>query len=160
LAEAGYPNGFSFKVEVCTCVPDHMDLLPLVAGYLEQIGVRLEIQPMEYGAFLSAMTSETHTAGYFFGSGSTHPATQMRKNFVTGQPYNPSMWNDPAYDAKMAEVYKTRDEGKRQQMLREMIAEILDKAPYVWMPAPYVYAAWWPWVKNYGGELNVGSARP
>ena len=29
-------------------------------------------------------------------------------------------------------------EGKRQQMLREMTIEILDKAPYVWLPTPYV----------------------
>jgi peptide/nickel transport system substrate-binding protein len=38
-----------------------MDLLPLVAAYLEQVGVKLEIQPLEYGAFLSAMTSRTMT---------------------------------------------------------------------------------------------------
>jgi peptide/nickel transport system substrate-binding protein len=28
-----------------------MELLPLVAAYLEQVGVKIEIQPMEYGAF-------------------------------------------------------------------------------------------------------------
>src|SRR3989441_11351625 len=39
------------KVQVCSCSPDHMDLLPLVTGYLEKVGVKLEIQPMEYGAF-------------------------------------------------------------------------------------------------------------
>ena len=61
LAEAGYPNGFSFKVQVCSCNPDHMDLLPLVAAYLEQVGVKIEIQPMEYGAFLSAMTTQDAT---------------------------------------------------------------------------------------------------
>src|SRR5262249_51524557 len=32
LAEAGYPNGFSFKVQGCSCAPDHMDLLPLGAA--------------------------------------------------------------------------------------------------------------------------------
>ena len=52
LAEAGYPKGFSFKVQVCSCSPDHMDLVPLVAAYLEKVGVKIEIQPMEYGAFL------------------------------------------------------------------------------------------------------------
>ena len=62
LAEAGYPNGFSFKVQVCSCNPDHMDLLPLVAAYLEKVGVKIEIQPMEYGAFLSAMTTKTQRA--------------------------------------------------------------------------------------------------
>jgi peptide/nickel transport system substrate-binding protein len=40
--------------------PDHMDLLPLVAAYLEKVGVKIEIQPMEYGAFLSAMTTKTN----------------------------------------------------------------------------------------------------
>ena len=33
--------------------PEDTDsLLPLVAAYLEQVGVKMEIQPMEYGAFL------------------------------------------------------------------------------------------------------------
>ena len=62
LAEAGYPNGFTFKTQVCSCSPDHMDLMPLVAAYLEQVGVKIEIQPMEYGAFLSAHDGQDHAA--------------------------------------------------------------------------------------------------
>ncbi len=160
LKEAGFPNGFSFKVQVCSCNPDHMDLLPLVAGYLEQVGVKLEIQPMEYGAFLSAMTSKTNAPGYFMNNGHTNPTTTIRKSFVAGQVWNPSQWNDPAYNAKMDAAYKERDEGKRQQMLRDMTVEILDKAPYIWLPTPYIYTAWWPWVKNYNGELRAGAVRP
>jgi len=89
LAEAGYPDGFTFKVQVCSCSPDQMDLLPLVSGYLEQVGVKMEIQPLEYGAFLSAMTTQTNTAGYFMGNGHTNPTTTLRKNFVMGQVWNP-----------------------------------------------------------------------
>ena len=160
LAEAGYPKGFTFKVQVCACNPDHMDLLPLVAAYLEQVGVKIEIQPMEYAAFLSAMTSRKMAPGYFMNNGHTNPTTTIRKSFTTGQQWNPSGWSDKAYDARMDEVYRTRDEGKRQAMLKEMNREILEKAPYIWMPTPYVYSAWWPWVKNYGGELRAGAVRP
>jgi peptide/nickel transport system substrate-binding protein len=160
LAEAGYPDGFTFKVQVCSCSPEHMDLLPLVAGYLEQVGVKMEIQPMEYGAFLSAMTTQTNTPGYFMGNGHTNPTTTLRKNFVPGQVWNPSQYNDPAFTAKMDAVYKEPDEDKRKTMIREMTREILDKAPYLWLPTPYAYTAWWPWVKNYGGELRAGSVRP
>ncbi|MGE0421545.1 MAG: ABC transporter substrate-binding protein [Reyranellaceae bacterium] len=160
LAEAGYPKGFTFKVQVCACNPDHMDLLPLVAAYLEQVGVKIEIQPMEYAAFLSAMTSRKMAAGYFMNNGHTNPTTTIRKSFTTGQQWNPSGWSDKAFDARMDEVYRTRDESKRQAMLKEMNREILDKAPYIWMPTPYVYSAWWPWVKNYGGELRAGAVRP
>ena len=36
LAEAGVPKGFSFKVQVCSCSPDLMDLLPMLAAYFER----------------------------------------------------------------------------------------------------------------------------
>jgi len=160
LAEAGYPNGFSFKVQVCACSPDHMDLLPLVAAYLDKVGVKIEIQPMEYGAFLSAMTTKTHAAGYFMQNGHTNPTTTIRKSFVTKQTWNPSQYSDPEYDRKMAAVYQEQDESKRQQMLKDMTREIVEKAPYIWLPVAYNYTAWWPWVKNYGGELRAGSERP
>jgi peptide/nickel transport system substrate-binding protein len=160
LAEAGYPNGFTTKVQVCSCSPDHMDLLPLVAAYLEQVGVKLEIVPMEYAAFLSAMTTRKMTPAYFMNNGHTNPTTTIRKSFVTGQQWNPSGWSDPEFDKKMDIAYQEPDEAKRQAMLREMTRDILDKAPYIWLPTPYVYTAWWPWVKNYGGELRVGAVRP
>jgi peptide/nickel transport system substrate-binding protein len=159
LAEAGYPSGFSFKAQFTTANPDHADLVPLVAGYLEKIGVRMELQPMEYGAFLSAMTTRTHGPGYFMNRGHTTPTAGMR-SFVTGQTWNPALWSNPAYDKKMEEVFRTRDEAKRQQMLKQMVVEMLDQAPYLWMPTPYLYTAWWPWVQNYGGELRAGGYRP
>ena len=120
----------------------------------------MEIQPLEYGAFLSAMTSKTNAPGYLMGNGHTNPTTTIRKSFVKGQVWNPSQWNDPEYDKKMDAVYLEQDETKRQAMLKEMTREILDKAPYIWLPTPYIFTAWWPWVKNYGGELRAGAVRP
>jgi peptide/nickel transport system substrate-binding protein len=159
LAEAGYPNGFSFKVQVTTANFEHMELLPLVAGYLEKVGVKVEIVPMEYPAYLAAMTSKKHEAGYFLLRTHTNPTAGLRSSFVTGQTWNPSMWSDPAFDKKIDELYRTREEPKRQQMVREMTAEMIDKAPYLWLPVPYIYSAWWPWVQNYEGELWVGALR-
>ena len=160
LAEAGYPKGFSFKVQVCSCSPDHMDLLPLVAAYLEQVGVKIEIQPMEYAAFLSAMTTKTNAPGYFMNNGHTNPTRSLHKSFYTKEVWNPSQWADPAYDAKIDAMYREPDEAKRQAMIKELTREILDKAPYIWLPTPYVYTAWWPWVKGYNGELRAGAVRP
>ena len=156
----GVPNGFTFKVQVCACSPDHMDLLPLVAGYLAKVGVKLEIIPMEYPAFLAAMTNRTLTAGYFMQNGHTNPTTSIRKSFATGQQWNPSGWSDPAFDKRIDEMYRTPQESRRQEMIREMTIEMLDKAPYVWLPTPYYYSAWWPWVQNYNGELRAGAVRP
>ena len=160
LAEAGYPKGFTFKAQVCTCVPDHMDLIPLVAAYLEKVGVKMEIQPMEYGAFLSAMTTKTNAAGYFMQNGHSNPTTSIRKSFVTKQTWNPSQYSDADFDKRMADAYLEQDEGKRQLLIKLLTRDIVEKAPYIWLPTPHVYGAWWPWVKNYDGELRAGAERP
>jgi peptide/nickel transport system substrate-binding protein len=160
LAEAGYPNGFTFKTQVCSCNPDHMDLLPLISAYLEQVGIKMEIQTMEYAAFLSAMTTQTNAPGYFMDNGHTNPTTTIRKSFVPHQVWNPSQWNDPKLTARMEAVYKERDESKRIAELRAMTTEMVDNAPYVWLPTVYRFSAWWPWVKGYEGELRAGAVRP
>ena len=114
LAEAGYPKGFSFKAQVCSCSPDQMDLLPLLVAYFEKVGVKVEFQPMEYGAFLSAMTTRTHAAGYLMYSGHGNPTTSLRKNFLSKQTFNVSIYSDPAFDTKMELAHLERDEGKRR----------------------------------------------
>ena len=160
LAEAGFPKGFTFKTQVCSCSPDHMDLAPLIAAYLEKVGVKMEIQPMEYGAFLSAMTTKTNAPGYMMRNGHTNPTTSIRKSFVTKQTWNPSQYSDPEFDKRMAAAYAEPDESKRQLLIKLMTRDIVEKAPYIWLPTPVGYSAWWPWVKNYDGELRAGSERP
>ena len=160
LAEAGYPDGFDFNVQVCSCSPTQMDILPLIKDYLSRVGVNFEIEPMEYAAFLSVMTTRTHSAGYMMASGHTNPTTTLRKSFKTLQTWNPSQFSDPEVDRRIDEYHRSRDETERIRMIRELTVDMLDAAPYLWLPTQYVYTAWWPWVKNYGGELRAGAVRP
>jgi peptide/nickel transport system substrate-binding protein len=159
LAEAGYPKGFKFKVQITAASPE-ADLLALISAYLEQVGVTMEIQPLEYPAFLSAMTTHTNAPGYFSTTSPTNPTTTLRKQFVSGQQWNVSQYSDPAFDKKIDAMFAERDESKRMTQLKALTREVLDKAPYIWLPTQYVYTAWWPWVQNYGGELRAGAGRP
>ncbi|MBI1338797.1 ABC transporter substrate-binding protein [bacterium] len=160
LQEAGLKDGFDITVQVCSCSPQHMDMLPLIESYWSKIGVRMTIEPMEYAAFLSAMTTKTHKAGYLMNTGHVSPTTTLRKNFMTGQTWNPSMYSDADLDRRLDAFLTTRDEEERIREARAMTVEILDQAPYVWLPTQYYYTAWWPWVRNYGGELRAGAVRP
>jgi len=160
LAEAGLPDGFELNIQVCSCTSDQMDLLPLIVSYWEKIGVRARIQPMEYAAFLSAMTTRTHAEAYIMNTGHVTPLSSLRKNFQTGQVWNPSQWSDPDFDRRIDEAFRMRNEADTIAAVRSMTAEIIDKAPYVWLPTPYLYTAWWPWVRNYGGEVRAGAVRP
>ncbi|MBL8331600.1 MAG: ABC transporter substrate-binding protein [Rubrivivax sp.] len=159
LAEAGYPNGFTFKVQTSSANTEG-DLLQMVAAYLAKVGVKMEIQTLEYAAYFSAMMTRTNAPGYFMFLGNTNPTTALRKSFVKGQVWNPSQFSDPEIDKMMAETYAEPDERVRQVKVRQMTRVVLEKAPVIFLPSSYVYTGWWPWVKNYGGELRAGSERP
>ena len=62
LAEAGLANGFEFKAQVPS-FPEQLKKAQIVAGYLSAIGVKMTIEPKEYGAFLSQMTTGKHGPG-------------------------------------------------------------------------------------------------
>lgn len=159
LAEAGLANGFTFKVQAFSGSTES-DLLQMVAAYLSKVGVKMEIQTMEYGAYFSAMMTKTNAPGYFMFLGNTNPTTALRKSFVKGNVWNPMQFSDPEVDKRMAETYAEADERVRQVKVRLMTRQVLEKAPVIVLPTAYVYTGWWPWVKNYGGELRAGSERP
>ena len=106
------------------------------------------------------MTTRNHSAGYMMASGHVNPTTTLRKNFLTAQLWNPSMWSDSEIDRKILAMFLERDVETRQKIAREVTIEMLDYAPYIWLPIQYQYTAWWPWVKNYDGELRAGAVRP
>ena len=95
------PTASRFKVQVCSCSPDHMDLLPLVAAYLEKVGVKIEIQPMEYGAFLSAMTTQDERGRLLHEQRPHQPDHHHPQELHHGQVWNPSQYSDPDYDKQM-----------------------------------------------------------
>lgn len=159
LAEAGYPEGFVTTAQACACNEPLLNQLQVIVDQLSRIGVTVEIEPLEYSAFLSAMTTKTHAPIYVNMSGHVSPTSSLRK-FRTGETWNPSMFNDPEWDAQVLAAVKTRDEDERIAMVHELTRQLLEQAPHVWLPTPYVYSAWWPWVKNYSGELRAGAVRP
>ncbi|MBI5256212.1 MAG: ABC transporter substrate-binding protein [Burkholderiales bacterium] len=158
LAEAGYPNGFKFRVQVASS--QNPDLITLVASYLQKVGVTVELVLSESGAMQKALFSGTNEPGFYMVSSITNPTTSLRKNFTSRATFNPARHADPEFDKKVDDLLAEPDERIRQVKVRLLTREIVDKAPYIWLPVPYVYTAWWPWVRNYGGELRAGAERP
>jgi peptide/nickel transport system substrate-binding protein len=161
LAEAGHPKGFSFDMQVCSCSPYHMDIAPMLQAYYQRIGVTMNIKPLEYGAFRSMMRNDNQAVAYLMNNSEGNPFAVLRKSFVTGQTWNPAFHGDEKFDKMYADAVRELDSDKQKQMLREMNRYIIEeRVPHVWLPTEMVYRAWWPWVKNYHGELRVGAMRP
>jgi peptide/nickel transport system substrate-binding protein len=133
----------------------------MVVGYLAKVGIKLELEPMEYASWLSKMINKTHSAGLFFNNGHGSMLAGIRKNFLTGAGWNPHMMSDPYFDKtfRAFEGDPNISDEKANDELKKLIVYTIEQAPAIILPQPYVYTAWWPWVRNYYGELRVGQQR-
>ena len=161
LAEAGYPNGFSFKAQVPNVTQTGLDLAAMVASYLARIGVTMEIETMDYPSAMSRMMKKTHSAGFFYTNGFGGPFNGIWKNFYTAFPWNPHMMSDPYLDKTHDDIITNPKLTEKQAFegIKKLAVYALEKAPAIILPTQYSYAAWWPWVKNYYGEKRVGGQR-
>ncbi len=158
LAEAGLPNGFTLDVQVNGASSTHLDLLSMVAGYLQKIGVRLNIKPMEYASYLAVLKNGKHSPGYMMNSGHLSPIGTLLRSF--GDIYwNASKFKDQGIEERMRAALYLRDEKLQISEGREITDEVLRTAPFILLPTSYRYQAWWPWVKNYEGEMYLGAVR-
>ena len=65
LAEAGYPNGF--KTNIVADVAGDMDLLKIVKCYFADVGIDMEIRPMEHAVMSAFLYGRKHDQLSHFG---------------------------------------------------------------------------------------------
>ncbi len=161
LAEAGYPDGFEVDLMMSANNPFHNDVIGMLLAYYQRIGVTVNVKPLDYPVFVSQMRRDTMAPMYLMDNSAGNPIAVMRKTFQCEQHWNASMHCDEKFDRDLARAKAEPDRAKRREMLRELNRYILtERVPHVWLPTGVGYIAWWPWVKNYGGETRVGAMRP
>jgi peptide/nickel transport system substrate-binding protein len=159
LAEAGYPNGFKTKIALSSAGPD-ADFLAIIREYLLKVGVDMQLQVMEPTVYRNVMTARTHEE------------MLIRPAVMPGMPFqiheirvdsagNHSMWQDQQTLAVWQSIQDNigRNDAVWYKAVKDVMPHVLDEAPYIFVPAPYVYHIWWPWLKNFRGEVSTGYAR-
>ena len=155
LAEAGYADGFKVKI-VCYNQRMYTDVLTMVKAMWAQVGVELELQPKEYGPFVSTLARRAYD-DMFFGFYSGVGTYFKGINYTGNGMYNGSYVNDPALNEAVDEMKAAYpDEVKVDQLHSELMPYLLEQAYVITLPAGYQYRFWWPWVKNYSGESSLG----
>jgi len=153
LAEAGYPDGF--KTEIM-CTAPYVDFLSIIKAYWADIGVELEIDVRETGAFVSISQRKTYTQMFVDSVSACNP-WKFDRTTSEKPMYNYSMVKDPKVDeAFLAVTGAYLDEPNRRRLMKEIVPYLLEQCFFIVPPSPYVYTFWQPWLKGYNGELQVG----
>ncbi len=136
LKEAGYPNGFD--AGEITSGPPYHSLAEGVANYLQAVGVRIKVWPMERAALIAALKEKKLTGLTSGGTGILGNAATRLEPFVLS-------WGEfarigyPDIDELYKQQSTERDHQKREAQLHQIQRLVHERAMY----AP-LYELVWP----------------
>ena len=134
LAEAGYPNGF--EAGDYTCDAAYASLAEAVQNYLQAVGIRTKLRPLERAAFFSAYGEKKFRNVVQGGSGAFgNAATRLEAFVAAGGTYVYGSY--PDIDGLFQEQAAELD-GKRREALLQKIQQLVhERAVYapIWQLA-------------------------
>jgi peptide/nickel transport system substrate-binding protein len=157
LADAGYPDGLKTKV-LTTTEERNRDRSALLQNQWAKIGIDLEIDARENVDYLAARypTPEPTYHGVIIeGFTSANPLTVIDMCYKTRGGLNYGVYSNPDVDELIQDMLWELDPIKQNEIIKDAAEGIIRDA--VAIPLNYdrgkIY--WWPWVKNFYGELKL-----
>ena len=134
LAEAGYPDGFSFTITVPSNYQPHVDTAEVLVEQLSQVGITAQIDLVDWNNWLEDVYGnrnfETTVVGF---DSSILNASGMLARWVTGSDQNMINYSDPDYDAAYAAAQATVDDAEQTAYYKECLQILSDTAANVYL---------------------------
>ena len=154
LKEAGYPNGFETSVLALSGNADDANNLTTVQQMWSQIGVKLDIEQVDYATRNARYRAEDYKMRAAAWTNDIADPSEITSYFA----YYPnvqsqhSQWRDPRVDALFEQSQKEMDKEKRAAQYKEIQELYAEAAPMVFLyQTPYPVA----WRKQAKGFVQI-----
>ncbi|MFZ4453349.1 glutathione ABC transporter substrate-binding protein [Salibacterium aidingense] len=135
LAEAGYEDGFSTTLWT-NDDRERQDIAEVVQQQLQQIGVEVEIEVLEWGAYLDSTAEGEHDMFILGWSTVTGDGDYgMYPLFHSdnhGEPGNRSFYENEEVDSLLEEARREGDEEKRAALYEDVMEILVEDAPMIY----------------------------
>ncbi|MBE5895440.1 MAG: ABC transporter substrate-binding protein [Lachnospiraceae bacterium] len=134
LAEAGYPDGFTFTMTVPSNYQPHIDTAQVLVEQLEAIGVTAEINLVEWDTWLSDVYVGRNFESTVVGvDASELTARALLERFTSDFGKNFINFNSAAYDEAFANAISTTDDALQTQYYQECMTILAEEAANVYI---------------------------
>jgi peptide/nickel transport system substrate-binding protein len=155
LADAGFPNGL--KTEIVLTEPQ-IDYYSVLKDQWSKVGIDLKLDVKESGQIIPIAFSASykHLFALFYAPPSTWPEQANYSNINNW--VNAAKVNDPYVEEMVAksQAQAVTDFRGAMKITKELMKYVLDQAYCIPTPRYPQEVFWWPWLKNYSGEISVG----
>jgi len=154
LATAGYTTGFNVSILTYN-TPTYVDYLSLIQDMWADIGVTMTIDTKDLATYSARVRARNYDSMMYYYSSANWMKMQ---NFTGVSQYNMSYVNDAYCNEALARALELIgvDEAALAKNFADIVPYVVEQCFQISKPSPYTYVVWWPWVKNWNGELNVG----
>jgi len=152
-------NGIFFKTEVyCSTNEELLDFAVLLKDQWAGIGVELEIIALDEVELYNQtypLPVPLYTGCVFSGQVFTNPLVEHPLVFRTGGGLNMMQYSNPTLDELLDRTAVETDPVEQKRLIKEAALIIMEDTPSIPLSASPARTYWWPWVKNYYGELSL-----
>ena len=157
LADAGYPNGFTLRMNIQAKYEPHSERAALLQDQWSKIGVNLQLDVLETATY----TAQRMTQGF--------PDTQIAPQEIVNPLHlyrwchskgtlSMSGYSNPRFDELVEKASATRSEEEANPYTLEAAQIHLREVGYLPLDLTVSSPYWWPWLRNHWGETNVTDA--
>lgn len=120
LAEAGYPDGFSFTITVPSNYQPHIDTAQVLVEQLKRIGVDASIQLVEWDSWVSDVYQGRQFQSTLVGvDASNITGAALLQRFTTGNAKNFINYSNAEYDAAFEKAISSTDDEEKTAYYKE-----------------------------------------
>jgi peptide/nickel transport system substrate-binding protein len=154
LIQAGYPTGFNVSILTYN-TPTYIDYLSLIKDMWGDVGVTVTLDTKDLATYSARVRAKNYDSMFYYNSSGNWAKMQ---NFAGSSQYNMSYVNDSVCNEALARSMDLIgvDEIALMKNFADIVPYVVEQCYQISKPSPYTYTCWWPWVKNWNGELNVG----
>jgi peptide/nickel transport system substrate-binding protein len=134
LAQAGYPDGFTFTIKVPSNYQPHVNTATVLVEQLKQVGVTAEIQLVDWDTWVSDVYGNRNFEATVVGfDSSILAASGMLARWVSDNSKNMINYNNPEYDQTYAAAQATTDEAQQTALYKQCLEILSDTAANVYL---------------------------
>jgi len=155
LADAGYPDGLTVPIYCESPLAVMVDIAALVADQWKEIGVDVEIVPVDTAAIGEHKYEVSYEGGIVMSMEVANPIIALTAFGMTDGYVNFTGWSNSSFDALMEPLMLELDVEEQNRLCREASLIMLENVPHIPLTSVVNRGYWWSWLKNFSGEYSL-----
>ena len=136
LKEAGYEKGFNLKIKVPSNYTVHVDTAQIIAKQLAEIGIKAEIEGIEWGTWLNDVYTNKDFEATVIAFGGKLEPNDILKRYSSSYKRNFVGFNNSEYDQKLSAALTELNESKRIKLYKDCQQILAEECPCVFISDP------------------------